>query len=935
MLLTSSASSSKSINRANLADDEKKLLEFIDYMQIIEPKPVEPPIYSILTPGGCPPYPIYPYENEGCEILPDYSPTIYKITKLLRKVEWITPYEVSNQRNWKACIVELNSTQLNIYDGDFKLNESMVYDPKIDENYKENKNLKFYNSILTDQSDLKNLNNFKKNCYLNNSNLLRSYSLQHGKIGIAVDYKKRKHILRLRLETEQFLLQFVTVEAMIDWYCYINLGIDNSLDLTSREMPKYRVVPRRRRRYREVLEQTNLQLKEYKQQQQQQQQQLQQQQSGITENEEFNSSAASSPALGSSSIDSRPDSNNVDKKKRQSSVSDFFKHRSNSFTNTKSDQTHNTIANNSKSSTSIGRHHQSQQKDTRQNSDSQQNRNNVFSKLKLKFSKSTSINQYISDVDKNDNNMIKNNNNNNNNKLNIRKVNFTIANEDELIITPNETKSSVIEDISNDVININNDNTNNNTTVSGINGGNSSESLPTLSHESVGSSTSNSDLMTQIKTITTITINGRSDSNDSNDSNVANTNETSQQKIDRNNLQKQNSQHFQTFTKEHRSLIDEVIDNDYQISSERDNNQQINELLPHLSLTDNGISNKTVSNDNTLMIPLPTTATAATSHSGKPIRSNSIANSHTSDETDNTLEDELDGVLDDDEDDDEEEEEDDGLVRDELGYGDTFSSPSLARGQNTESPVVVDSVSEHVESISSSNKIGAVVSKLTTSSAKTKSSSNSTVTSRSNNQNNNNQANDKGMMEQQKHLNLNFLRLKNYSKNKDTNKNELNNKKIEIKHSDDEKDYDPEYDLPSRRKILKDSIRCMATLAANERWSGRPLVKDLSFSIPRNDSFHSLTSRSRKNSFKLHHPQLHHQIHSNSAINVSELNGNEIGNGNISLSSDNIYNNSSMTNSVLSRNDVNNSSDFRYSQFRPLQEFIVNPSGLVPIFRKT
>ncbi|OWB57718.1 hypothetical protein B5S28_g3686 [[Candida] boidinii] len=927
MLINSSASSNKSNNRANLTDDEKKILEFIDYMQIIEPKPVEPPIYSILTPGGCPPYPIYPYENEGCEVLPDYSPTIYKITKLLRKVEWTTPYEVSNQRNWKACIVELNSTQLNIYDGDFKLNESMVYDPKIDENFKKNKNLKNFNSILTDQSDLKNLNNFKKNCYLNNSNLLRSYSLQHGKIGIAVDYKKRKHILRLRLETEQFLLQFVTVEAMIDWYCYINLGIDNSLDLSSREMPKYRVVPRRRRRYREVLEQTNLQLREYKQQHQQQQQQ-QQQHSGLTENGQLNPSVVSSPRLGPNSIESKQDS---EKRKRQSSVSEFFSHRSNSFSNIKNDNTSNSITNNnnfnnnSKSLTNIGRHHQLHQKDSRQISaaDSHQNRNNVFSKLKLKFSNSKSVNEDISGIS---------NNKNNNNKLNLRKVNFTISNEDELIITPNETKSSVIDHIDNNDVN-------NNTTVSEIQGNNSSESLPTLSHESVDSSTSNSDVMTQIKTITSITINDR---NDSNDSNYENTNINEQEnddekKIDKINLlQKQKLQQFQNFTKNHRVLIDEVIDNDFQISSERDNNQQINELHPHLSLTDNGISNKTVSNDNTLMIPLPTTETTATkttltatSHPGKPIRSNSMAHSHTSDDTDNTLEDELDDVLDDDDDDDDEDEDEDDdedeLVRDELEYIDPSSSASHARGQNIESPVVVDSISEHDESNGTSNKIGDVVSKLTTSSTNA-----NTRSSGSNNQTNNKS------MEHQKHLNLNFLRLKNYSKNQDKNKNELNNKKIDINHSDDVKDYDPNYDLPSRRKILKDSIRCMATLAANERWSGRPLVKDLSFSIPRNDSFHSITSRSRKNSFKLHHPQLHHHSRSNSTNNLNELNNNEIGNGNNNnMNTDNIYNSSSMTNSVLSRSDVNNSSDFRYSQFRPLQEFIVNPSGLVPIFRKS
>ncbi|GMF08940.1 unnamed protein product [[Candida] boidinii] len=79
-----------------------------------------------------------------------------------------------------------------------------------------------------------------------------------------------------------------------------------------------------------------------------------------------------------------------------------------------------------------------------------------------------------------------------------------------------------------------------------------------------------------------------------------------------------------------------------------------------------------------------------------------MAHSHTSDDTDNTLEDELDDVLDDDDDDDDEDEDEDDdedeLVRDELEYIDPSSSASHARGQNIESPVVVDSISEHDES---------------------------------------------------------------------------------------------------------------------------------------------------------------------------------------------------------------------------------------------
>ncbi|ODV97349.1 hypothetical protein PACTADRAFT_29775, partial [Pachysolen tannophilus NRRL Y-2460] len=78
------------------------------------------------------------------------------------------------------------------------------------------------------------------------AHLLKSYSLQHAKIGIAQDYKKWKYTLRLRCETEQFLIQFPTAQSMIEWNLALCLGRDNALDLARRSMPHYRTVPRSR-----------------------------------------------------------------------------------------------------------------------------------------------------------------------------------------------------------------------------------------------------------------------------------------------------------------------------------------------------------------------------------------------------------------------------------------------------------------------------------------------------------------------------------------------------------------------------------------------------------------------------------------------------------------------------------------------------------------
>jgi hypothetical protein len=47
--------------------------------------------------------------------------------------------------------------------------------------------------------------------------LIRSYTLQHAESGLGSDYSKRKNVIRVRLEGEQFLLQAQDVTAVVDW----------------------------------------------------------------------------------------------------------------------------------------------------------------------------------------------------------------------------------------------------------------------------------------------------------------------------------------------------------------------------------------------------------------------------------------------------------------------------------------------------------------------------------------------------------------------------------------------------------------------------------------------------------------------------------------------------------------------------------------------
>jgi hypothetical protein len=49
------------------------------------------------------------------------------------------------------------------------------------------------------------------------SHLIRKYSLQQAESGLATDYMKRRNVIRVRLEGEQFLLQLPGVEDVVEW----------------------------------------------------------------------------------------------------------------------------------------------------------------------------------------------------------------------------------------------------------------------------------------------------------------------------------------------------------------------------------------------------------------------------------------------------------------------------------------------------------------------------------------------------------------------------------------------------------------------------------------------------------------------------------------------------------------------------------------------
>ncbi|KDR80296.1 hypothetical protein GALMADRAFT_62852 [Galerina marginata CBS 339.88] len=76
------------------------------------------------------------------------------------------------------------------------------------------------------------------------SDLIRAYTMQHAESGLGSDYLKRKNVIRVRLEGEQFLLQAQDVDSVIAWIEGLQSATNIALDLDERPMPRGPIFPR-------------------------------------------------------------------------------------------------------------------------------------------------------------------------------------------------------------------------------------------------------------------------------------------------------------------------------------------------------------------------------------------------------------------------------------------------------------------------------------------------------------------------------------------------------------------------------------------------------------------------------------------------------------------------------------------------------------------
>ncbi|KAG4427375.1 hypothetical protein IFR05_017142 [Cadophora sp. M221] len=182
----------------------------------------DPPAYDNLldSPSLRRKFNIQPREDEGREVLPPYSSAISIQNVFLKKMELEGAVHRATDRNWYRVVVTLQGTALKFH----KFKGSALFGGKDD-------------GGKPDDSMASKKGSF-----------LRSYNLQHADVGIAADYLKKRFVIRVRAEADQFLLSCNKIETFVLWLQSLFAAIDLAPPLDDREIPRDLSIPRRTRR---------------------------------------------------------------------------------------------------------------------------------------------------------------------------------------------------------------------------------------------------------------------------------------------------------------------------------------------------------------------------------------------------------------------------------------------------------------------------------------------------------------------------------------------------------------------------------------------------------------------------------------------------------------------------------------------------------------
>ncbi|KAF5617229.1 PH domain protein [Fusarium tjaetaba] len=152
------------------------------------------------------------------ETLPEYRCEIDLKGVFMHKMEIKNAIQRAEDRQWRMIYVTLHGTALNIYNVKKRWQWGRT---------KDEPNINPDNPPWIGQGDL-----------------VKSYSLQYADCGIAADYKKKRYVIRLRVETDQFLISSVELSTFNAWLDGLNAAISVAAPMEDWDFPRDMSVPR-------------------------------------------------------------------------------------------------------------------------------------------------------------------------------------------------------------------------------------------------------------------------------------------------------------------------------------------------------------------------------------------------------------------------------------------------------------------------------------------------------------------------------------------------------------------------------------------------------------------------------------------------------------------------------------------------------------------
>ncbi|KAK2592894.1 hypothetical protein QQS21_009389 [Conoideocrella luteorostrata] len=152
------------------------------------------------------------------ESLPNYQNSVCLEGVFSKKHEIENTTKRAEDRHWHTVFVTLNGTALN------------VYTVKKDWGWGRSRDGP---TICPDNPP-----------WVRKSKLEKSYSLLHADAGIAADYTKRRYVIRIRAETDQFLLSCIELTTFVKWLECLFAAIDVAAPIDDRDFPRDMSIPR-------------------------------------------------------------------------------------------------------------------------------------------------------------------------------------------------------------------------------------------------------------------------------------------------------------------------------------------------------------------------------------------------------------------------------------------------------------------------------------------------------------------------------------------------------------------------------------------------------------------------------------------------------------------------------------------------------------------